>query len=87
VEKALPHWKRSFVLDPENEAVARKLTENDVDLAPLREEAEALKAAQAEEAEEEAPESATPAPGPIEMELEPEPLDDEGVPVTESGTP
>lgn len=42
-EEALPHWQRSYVLDPDNEAVARKLKQAGVDLVPLRAEAEGLK--------------------------------------------
>ncbi len=38
-DKALEYWKRSFILDPTNEAMAKKLMENGVDLAPLREDA------------------------------------------------
>lgn len=42
-DKALPQWKRSFVLEPGNEGVAKKLKQAGVDLAPLRAEAEALR--------------------------------------------
>jgi len=42
-DKALPRWERSFILDPQNEDVARKLKQAGVDLAPLRAEAEALR--------------------------------------------
>ncbi|MFH0954300.1 MAG: tetratricopeptide repeat protein [Verrucomicrobiota bacterium] len=48
-KQALPHWERSFVLDPENEKVAEKLKRNNVDLEPLRKQAEELKQKKAEE--------------------------------------
>lgn len=41
--EALTWWKRSFVLDPGNAKVAAKLTALEVDLAPLRHEAESLR--------------------------------------------
>jgi tetratricopeptide (TPR) repeat protein len=44
-EEAIEAWKRSFVLDPADAAVEEKLTSRDIDLTPLREEAEVLKAA------------------------------------------
>jgi tetratricopeptide (TPR) repeat protein len=39
IEKAIMHWKRSFMLDPENKAVAGKLREKGVDVEKLRDEA------------------------------------------------
>ncbi|MCZ7592709.1 MAG: tetratricopeptide repeat protein [Kiritimatiellae bacterium] len=40
IEEAVDWWKKSFLLDPENEKVAEKLTRQNVDLAPLRKETE-----------------------------------------------
>lgn len=42
-EKAILHWKQSFLLDPENKAVATKLETHGVNLDQLRKEAENLK--------------------------------------------
>lgn len=38
-DEAITYWKTAFQLEPENDAIARKLTEQGVDLAPLREQA------------------------------------------------
>ncbi|MEM7393193.1 MAG: tetratricopeptide repeat protein, partial [Verrucomicrobiota bacterium] len=38
-DEANKFWKRSFIIDPENDKVAAKLTARGIDLAPLREEA------------------------------------------------
>ncbi|MBU1909655.1 MAG: tetratricopeptide repeat protein [Verrucomicrobia bacterium] len=63
--QALPHWKRSFVLDPENKAVEKKLRRFNVNLAPLRKEAKALKkereALEPQEDPDASPEEAEPA--------------------------
>lgn len=44
-EEAIEKWKRSFVIDPTNDSVGEKLTSRNIDLAPLRKEAEAFKTA------------------------------------------
>lgn len=49
IEEAVDWWKKSFMADPTNEKVAEKLTKQNVDLAPLRD--EAAKRADAEEHE------------------------------------
>ena len=64
-EEALAQWKRSFLLDPENEAVAEKLTARGIDLDPLRDEARTL--ATAKEAEQD-PEAAPLKAGPLRTE-------------------
>jgi tetratricopeptide (TPR) repeat protein len=38
-EKAVSYWKQSFLLDPTSEAVAKKLSENGINIDPLRKEA------------------------------------------------
>ncbi len=48
-KQALPHWKRSFILDPENAKLADKLRKYNTDLAPLRKQAEELKKSKASE--------------------------------------
>lgn len=45
IEEATDWWKRSFLLDPSNEQVAEKLTAQNVDLEPLKKEAEARETA------------------------------------------
>ncbi len=47
-KQAIPHWEKSFVLDPGNEKVGAKLQEHGVDLEPLRKKAEAKKKAKAD---------------------------------------
>ena len=42
-KQALPHWERSFILDPENAKVAEKLSQHGADLEALRKQAEELK--------------------------------------------
>jgi tetratricopeptide (TPR) repeat protein len=41
-EEAVNWWKKSFILDPESKSVAKKLSEQGVDLAPLRKKAAEL---------------------------------------------
>ena len=43
-DEAIAQWTASFLLDPESESVAGKLTEHGIDLAPLREQARQLAA-------------------------------------------
>lgn len=42
-KQALPHWERSFVLDPGNAKVAEKLSRHGADMEALRKQAEELK--------------------------------------------
>lgn len=48
-EKAISYWKQSFLLDPENETVAEKLKNHDVNLDQLRKEAGKDKSIEQEE--------------------------------------
>ena len=48
-QQALPHWKRSFLMDPDNTKVGEKLTQHGVDLEPLRKQAAELKQKKLEE--------------------------------------
>lgn len=50
-DKALNYWKRSFVLDPEQEELGKRLTNLNVDLEPLRSEAKTFQEQRAKDAE------------------------------------
>ena len=62
MQEAEEKWKRSFVLDPTSAPVGGKLTSREIDLDPLRKQAEELESAR--EAMGTEPESAAPALSP-----------------------
>jgi tetratricopeptide (TPR) repeat protein len=81
-QQALPHWKKAFLLDPENAKVAEKLTSRGVDLESLRREAEKLKQ---ERKEQEA--RGTPLPGETEPEMDEQLLPVPAGPIEEPAEP
>lgn len=77
--QAVPYWKRSFILDPENAAVAAKLLKFEVDLEPLRQEAERLKNRKKSDVEqkEQASPDAPPPSDPLPPDRVPDPTEGE----------